>query len=293
MKDTQLLVCALLATVLLTCPAARELGQTQQQQPSSPGDSSTEVATPQAIQPADVQQQPAAKQQKSSDGSVSRRLGLGSDAAAAASTQDVSQELHLPEVNIAKFKKLGKAGMAAACSCVLPLATLAHRAVLLSVCRSHECQQAPRHSSQRQRLDAWSVRQPPLSSRVPVQLGSARGSRPALDVHPALIHATHQQVHSAARGAAKPGDLGAGRPHNPLCAASCHKGTHIHPQHSNLSAVHAAAGFEGAEGWSCVGCTMPCWGLKAQLPHSCLPSDSRARQVCMHRTWRAAHRMLC
>lgn len=119
---------------------------------------------------------------------------------------------------------------ATACCCVTPWLTAP---VLLSVCcmlNSHERQQAPRHSSQRQRLDTWSVREPPLSSGVPVQLGGARRSCPALDLQPALIFTTHQQVHGAARGIAKPGDLGTRWPHNPLCAASCHKGTHT--QHS-------------------------------------------------------------
>lgn len=282
-------MCAFLATVLLTCPAARELGELGgQQQPSSQGDSSLSVATAEATQPADVLQQPAARQQKSSDVSMSRRLGPDAAAAAGSSTQNLSQELHLPEVNTAKFRKLGKAELAAARCCVLLCDTLAHCAPA-AVCVLH---------AQQPRMSAG-----PSAQLLTAALGCLERAGTTPQLWGTSVAGWRQKELSCT------GPTAHTHLHHPSTSAQCSQGQcqtwrsrnsmvqqstlrcklpqrYTHPAQHPLPVVCAAA--ESGR----IRCVMLCWGLHGRPQHSCLPADSRECQGCLRSTRRTAHRML-
>lgn len=118
MKDKKWLLCAFLA--VLACQAeCREIGAGQQQNAQDVSSSVVEATTQGssiAAQPIEVQQ-PAARQQKSSDSVPARRLGgqVGPESAAEGSS---AETVDLPVVTTSKFKKLGmlEASLAAATS---------------------------------------------------------------------------------------------------------------------------------------------------------------------------------
>lgn len=290
MKDSQLLVCALLATVLLLAPHhAREIGPGEKQQPSSQGDSSLSVATAEATQAADVLQQPAARQQKSSDVSMSRRLGPDAAAAAGSSTQDLSQELHLPEVNTAKFRKLGEAEeLAAPRYCVLLCDTLAH-CTRAAVCVLHA--QQPRTSAgPSAQLSTAALGYLERAGTTPQLWGtSAAGWRQKELSCTGPTARTH--LHHPSTGArCSQRHCQTWRSRNSMAPQSTLRcklpQRYTHPAQHPLPVVCAAAES------GLIRCVVLCWGLHGRPQHSCLPADSRECQGCLRSTWRAAHRML-
>lgn len=117
MKDVKRLLCALLAVLAACQGGCREIGGAGQQQNVQDVSSMIEAAT-QAVsvsaQPTEVQQ-PAARQQKTSDSVSARRLGagvqVGPESAAEASS---TEKLELPVVTTSKFKKIGRLNVSSA-----------------------------------------------------------------------------------------------------------------------------------------------------------------------------------